>query len=329
MGKTVSKKWIPILIEVVALFAITIPVTRLFCNTYLMSVINSSLIYFIVVAGMTVMAGYGGMISMCSISFMGLSGFICTQLTKTYGMPSWFGIIAGTIGGTLFAVFVGALLLKLEGAYFIFGTLAIVYITFTIFNNYAPLTGANQGIAKVPDLNLFGIVFDDYYSWYVLLLIVAIAVIWLALRIKKTYLGRALMAVKGDKVAATTLGINVYRTKIIGFAVGSSFAALAGALYPLHYNAISYAAFSANVELKIVIMAMLGGVQSVFGAIIGTFIVNALPELLRFMQGYINLLYGVILVLLMVFMPEGLAGLGNKLFSKARKRDRNAGEEKN
>lgn len=297
------------------LCVLSVVITWNFCNSYVMSIINNSMFFFLAAAGMTVMAGYGGILSMCSIAFMGLAGFVCALFAKQFLWPTPLAVLMGFLAGTVFAVFIGSLLLKLEGAYFIFGTLGVVYISYTFFNNYAPLTGANTGIAQVPNLRIFGFTFSNYYTWFILLLALGVIVILITLQIKNSYLGRSLMAVKGDPVAATSLGINVYRTKLIGFTIGSSYAALAGALYCLHYNAISYAAFSSSVQLKLVIMSMLGGIQNVFGALIGAFVVNALPEVLRSVQGFVNLLYGAILVLLMIFMPQGLVGVFQKFFA--------------
>lgn len=303
-----NKKWGIALIALLAYIGVVL-FCRTFLNTYYMSVINECLIYFICASGMTVMMGYGGMMCMCSISMMGMGAFVCAQAYKNYAVPAVPAILLGVLAGALLALIIGMCVLRLQGVFFVFGTLGIVYMMQTVYNNYVPLSNGTNGLAQIPKMQILGYTFNDYYAWLPLLIILAAFCIFVIQRIKNSTLGRSLMAVRDDPIAAQSLGVNVYRTKVIGFVIGGAYAAFAGAIYALHYGNVSYISFSGDAQVKMVTMVMLGGASNVIGTFLGTFIVSVLPEVLRFMQNYMNVANGVLLVLVMIFMPRGLFGL--------------------
>ena len=139
-------------------------------------------------------------------------------------------------------------------------------------------------------------------------------------RIRRSKLGRSLASIRDNDVAAMTLGVNVYKTKVIAFTIACTLAALAGALYAMHSNYVSADMFTYERSTSYIIMAMLGGVNNTFGVFFGSLLVTMLPEWLREIQGYLQLCYGIGIILLMVFMPDGLAGLFKMLFAKLEKK---------
>ena len=139
-------------------------------------------------------------------------------------------------------------------------------------------------------------------------------------RIRSTKLGRSLAAVRDNETAAKTFGINVYMTKVYAFVIAGAICGFAGAIYAMMNKYISADTFSFDVGVQYIIMAMLGGVNNTVGCIVGAILIGMLPEWLRSMEGYMQLIYGVGVILLMIFMPMGLSGLLQSLLKKWRKR---------
>lgn len=306
-------------------------------NSYYMTLFNMTLIYFICTASMSLIFGMGGQLSYCTVTFMGLGAFITAKSTTAFGLPPIVGLICGVVFSAVIALLLSLVLVKMRGAFFTFGTLAVVYMGATIFQNFTPLSGGSEGTAGIPKLNLFGFTFTTLKAWFYLLILVTLLVFALIQRIRVSSLGRSLMAVRDDEVAAQTLGINVYRTKAIAFTLSSALAAFSGGLIALHNGVVSPSLFTFNVQTKFIIMSMLGGINSTLGALLGTMLLQLLPEYLRFLQNYAMLVYGVGIILLLVFMPTGIMGIFESTYKKLRKMrrssatvkeaDRNGGKE--
>lgn len=289
------------------------------CKNSQVNIFNTALILFFCVAGQYIMLGLGGMLWMCSISIMGLSAFVCGFLNTKCSVPILFAMLAGTLAAGIVSFILGALLLKLEGRAFVFGTMGCVYIFSSIFQNCMPFTGGPNGTSGIEKIELFGYRLATFKQWVPFLIAIAVLLVLLLYRIKNTSMGRALMAVRDDATAAQTMGVNVYRTKIIAFTFAGLLAGIGGGFYAAHNGVISAALFTYATQTKLIIMLMLGGVMSPIGALFGTILVNYLPEIARVADQYLNLLYGIMIIIMMIFMPMGLAGLWKALRQKISK----------
>ena len=310
---SVSKLVMPVLC---ILFALIVPLST---NRYQITVVNTALIYYLGALGISVMMGMCGQMTFASISFIGIGAYAATQFSKTLGMPTLLALFAAVVFTALVSLIIGLLLLRLSGGYFTFATMGLVNICASLFINVKPLTGGANGIIGIPDLSIFGFVFDTLYKWFFLLLAVCIGCGMIVQRIRKTSLGRSMAAVRDNELAAKSLGINCYQVKVIAFVVAGAFAGLAGALLAFHNGAVSYALFSFSNATNFVIMVMLGGVNSTLGTFLGTFLVTLMPEVLRPLASYLVLIQGFMIILMMIFMPMGLAGIGQALKEKAKK----------
>ena len=315
------------LIPALVIIIVAVIVSRS-ANDYIKTLLNTSLIYYLCVVGTSITLGLGGQLSMCSVTFMGLGGCVSAQLAVNYGVSAWLAIVIGILVTTLVGFLLGLILERMSGGFFVFGTIGLLQIGSTIFTNFKPLAGGPDGIFGLPRLSLFGYSFDSMQSWFYLLIVIAVLAILLLSRIRSTSLGRSLMAVRDDEIAAYTLGVHVYRTKVIGFTISCALAGAAGALLAFHNGVVSNALFTYSTQLKFIIMTMLGGVNSTIGTLFGTFLVVALPELLRSLANYMNLIYGVTVILLMIFMPMGIGGLVNNLSRKLAKARKARGDAK-
>ncbi|MBC8536046.1 branched-chain amino acid ABC transporter permease [Feifania hominis] len=295
-----------------------------FCNAALknsqVNIINTALIFFFCVSGQYLLLGLGGMLSMCSVTFLGTGAFFCAFLNTKVGVPIIPAMLAGAVATMLIALILGLLLLKLSGPYFMFGTMGVIYIGTSVFQNFTAFTGGPNGTSGIEKLTLFGYRFGTFKAWVPLLGVLAVVLIAILYRIKNTSFGRSLMAVRDDTTAAVAMGVNVYRTKVIAFTFAGLLAGLGGALYAVHNGTISASLFTFGTQTKFIIMLMLGGVMSPVGALCGTVMVNFLPEIARSFDQYLNLIYGIMIIILMIFMPMGLAGLIKAISARIRHR---------
>jgi len=294
------------MLAVIIVMAVIVPVTS---RVYTLTVISGALIYFVACLGNYVILGMCGMVSFASVTFMGIGGYASALLSSRLGINSIVAMLLSTILTMIVALLIGMILMRLKGTFFTFSTVALVQISYSIFNSWKEVTGGPNGLANLPPFEIFGISLSSYKQSYILLLVFCVICVLLALKLRKTTLGRAMNSVRDNEIAAKTMGINVYWTKVIAFAIAAMFAGLAGALM-VHYNHFVVSTyFTFDISTKMIIMTMLGGVDNPIGVFLGAILITMLPEWLKPLQEYIRLVYGVGVMLLMVFMPQGIWGV--------------------
>ena len=295
------------------LFVIIIPAVN---EGYSMMVVNLGLIYSIAVYGLSVMLGMGGQLTFAAVAFMGVGAYITANLCSGrlgFWMNSSLALGVALFATAIIAYFIGMVLFRLKGTYFTFATIGLVQVAWSFFQSYKPLFGGPDGISGISTLNVFVWSPKNYNEWFYFLAVVVFIVALLIEKIRRTQLGRSLAAIRDNEIAAQTLGIDVYKTKVIAFTIAGVLAALAGSLYAMHSQFVSSDMFTFERATSYIIMAMLGGVNNTLGIFVGSVLVTMLPEWLRFMQQYLQLIYGVGVMLLMVFMPMGLAGVASNV----------------
>lgn len=289
-------------------------------SKYMMKIINEGLIYFIAVLGLSVVLGLGGQVTFSTAGIMGIGAYVSAILTTRYGWGTLPALLVAVIACVIFSYFAGLALFRLKGSYFAFASIALVNLIFTILQNWMDMTGGPDGISKIPNLGIGSLECKNYYSYFRLIAIVAVICGLLVQRIRKTYFGRALSSVRDNEIAARCMGINPYRTKVYSFVVAGAFAGLAGSLYAFQAGYITPDPFKFDQSAIYLIMVMLGGVDSTVGAFIGTLLLTILPEKLRILQDYYQLVYGVGVIILMVVMPMGIVGLAKSVRKRFRAR---------
>ena len=317
-------KFAVLLVAVVAFYFL---VSTLCTSLYTMMVVDIALIYSLIAYSVSVLLGMGGELSFAGVSFMGGGAFLLANLTTGRLGPTLSPVVSFLLIIPVFIVIafiIGLILLRLKGTFFTFATIGLVQMTFAIYNNYKPLFGGADGIAGIPTTEIFGMKLMNYNDWFPVLLILAVVVGLVVERIRTTPMGRSLAACRDNETAARVLGVNVYMTKVLAFTIAGVLSAMAGGLYAMLTKFVSADMFTYASSTKYIIMAMLGGVQSTVGAFLGAFIVQVLPQILSAFEGFLQLFWGIAIVLLMVFMPEGLAGivksLGRNLRAKNKKK---------
>jgi branched-chain amino acid transport system permease protein len=276
-------------------------------------------IYLIVTLGMSLLFGYTGQFSFAQAAFFGIGAFSSSSLTVVYKWPIWSGFLVGIFVAGLLAYIVGRPILRLKGFYLAMATLAISTIVFVLMKQLAHFTGGPSGTAGIPYISIGGISLNSPARFYVLAWAAAIVIFFFCKNLINSRTGRAMRAIKDAETAAKVMGIDTadYKAKI--FALSAILGAIGGSLYAHFIAFVSPDSFTANASILIIVILAIGGVYSVWGALIGTALVIALPELLSGFQQYSQLIYGVIVIVIMMFAPFGILGILESLFARLKK----------
>jgi branched-chain amino acid transport system permease protein len=295
----------------------------------------------IVVVGLNLLMGYAGQVSLGQAGFYALgayvSGILSTLAVRHQLLPGvadrwwwpWLAMLVGMVLTGGFAFLVGRPILRLRGNYLAMATLGLGIIIYILGGQFSTITGGHDGLTGIPRLSIGGFVLWPMQRYYFLVWSLAIAVIVVALNIVNSRTGRALRAVHTSEVAASACGVDIERCKVQALVLSAMFSSLAGSLYAHFQRAVSPGPFSFRTSVELVVMAAVGGLSSVWGAPFGVGILYVIRDLIRArMQdvlhihggGYELMLYGVILVAIMIFMPEGLTSGGVNLIRRLKQR---------
>jgi branched-chain amino acid transport system permease protein len=215
------------------------------------------------------------------------------------------------VGGLAFLI--GFPILKLKGHYLAMATLGFGIIVYIVFNETVDLTGGPSGLTGIPNLKIGSLVFDTDLRNYYLIWAFVLGVILLAQNLVNSRVGRALRAIHDSEVAARVMGVNVRLLKVQVFALSALISSLAGSLYAHTMTFLAPASFGFHFSVELLTMVVIGGLGSVYGSLLGAALLTLLPELLRTFQDYDIIVYGLILILVTMFLPGGLASLVDRL----------------
>ena len=250
----------------------------------------------IMALGLNLITGLTGQLSLGHAAFMSIGAYTAAILTMKAGFPFGASLLMGALTAAFFGIIIGFPTLRLNGDYLAIATLGFAEIVKVLLLNM-DITGGALGLSPIPsDTNLS------------LVLILAILTIWVMYRIQYSRFGRGIQAIREDEIAAESMGINTTMYKIQAFAIGSFFAGLGGGLYAHYIQFISPNDFGFLKSVDLISMVVLGGMGSIPGTILGATILTAAPEILRPMAQYRMLIYGLLLVVMMIFRPNGLLG---------------------
>ena len=259
----------------------------------------------IVVIALNLLMGYTGQISLGHAGFYGLGAYASAGLTTHFNWPPLAALIAGATATGLLAWLLARPVLKLKGHTLAMATLGLGIIIAIVINNEAQWTGGPDGMA-VPSFVAAGITVTGETSWYVVAAVLLLLMTWLALNLIDSPVGRALQAIHGSEIAARVAGVDTTRFKVRVFVLSAVVASIAGSVSAHYIGFITpgMAGFFHSIEL--VTMVVVGGMASVFGSIIGAALLTILPQLLQTFEGWEVVVFGVILMATMIFMPKGL-----------------------
>ena len=267
-------------------------------------------IYCLITIGLSLLMGYAGQISIGHAAFFGIGAYVSAILTVRYGLNPWLCMFIGMIIAAVVAILVGAPSLKLKGHYLAMATLAFGIIIYIIFNEEIEWTGGPDGMSGIPGLSLFGFEFDSVVSYFYLVWSFVFAAFIFTINIIQSGTGRALRAIHTSEPAASAMGVDISRFKIIVFVYSAILASLAGSLYAHYLNFINPSTFDLFFSIKLLIMIALGGMHNIWGAIIGAGLITFMSyEWLHYFEELEVIVYGAILLIITIFFPNGLVGV--------------------
>lgn len=250
----------------------------------------------ILALGLNIITGVTGQLSMGHAGFMSIGAYTSAILSMQFGYPYFVSLLAGALMAALFGFLIGIPTLRLEGDYLAMVTIGFAEIIKVFFLNFEP-GGKAVGLSGIPQNTTFVIV------W-----VIVLVVIILNARLLRTRMGRAFYAIRENEIAAESCGINTTRLKVLAFTIGSFLGGLGGGLYAHYMYFIRPQDFAFMKSIELLNMVVLGGMGSIPGTILGTTILTLAPEMLRVVAEYRLLFYGALLVILMIFRPNGLLG---------------------
>lgn len=269
---------------------------ELLFNDYNLRIFISVGIYIIIALGLNLITGVTGQLSMGHAAFMSLGAYSSALLSMNLGAPFAVSLLVGGLTAAFFGVLLGFPTLRLSGDYLAVATIGFAEIVRVVLVNMK-ITGGALGLSPIP-------IKTNLWNVYLLVFLVILAMY----RIENSRFGRALLAIREDEIAAEAMGINIARYKILAFAIGTFCAGLGGALYAHFITYINPIDFGFMKSVEILNMVVLGGMGSIPGTVLGATILTVAPETLRFVNDYRMLFYGALLVIMMIFRPNGLLG---------------------
>jgi len=289
---------------------------------------NYAILYILLALGLNIVVGFAGLLDLGYIAFYAVGAYVYALLASPqFGLhlPFWVILPIGAAVAALFGAMLGAPTLKLRGDYLAIVTLGFGEIIRIFLNNLSRpvnITNGPQGITGIDPFTLPGFRFDSPIKYYYLLLAVVLIVIVINLRLQNSRIGRAWEAIREDEIAARAMGINTRNLKLLAFAMGASFGGIAGGMFSAIQAFISPESFILVESIMVVSMVVLGGMGNVWGVILGALLLSFVPEILRWTVTPVQealfgrmliepevirmLLFGLALVLVMLFRPAGL-----------------------
>jgi len=275
-------------------------------NDYYFTLLNFIGIHTLLVVGLNLLMGYGGQISLGHAAFFGLGAYASGILTATYGVNPWLALVAGLVICGAAAFLIGVPALKLHGYYLAMATLGFGIIVYIVLNEAQPWTGGPSGLAGIPSLSVGGWSFNTPGRLYLLIWPTVGVILGLSANLVDSRTGRALRSLHDSEAAAQSLGVDTARLKLKIFVWSALYASLAGSLYAHTLNFIAPASFGFMFSIKLVTMVVLGGMASIWGSLLGAAVLTVLPEVLTVFHDFEVVIFGAILMVVMIFLPQGL-----------------------
>lgn len=275
---------------------------------YYLKLLNLVWVWTIVTLGLNLLTGLCGQASLGHAAYYGIGAYTTAILSTRLGQPFWVTIPAAIFLGIIVGAITGYPALKTKGPYLALVTIAFGFIAHTVFLNWRGLTAGYQGIGAIPALGTGETLIDIARTTYFLIAIIGLGSVIAAVHLADSRLGRAWKAINDNEFAAAMCGVDVPGTKLQAFVVSTGFASLAGALYAYVTRFVSPDQFTLDVSIMFLVMLILGGLGSTIGAILGVVIVASGHEILSPFPMVEVFLYGLLIIVTMLFFPRGVSG---------------------
>jgi len=316
------KRGFPVLLAL--LFIALLPMV--FTNYYL-TIGCQAMLYTIVALGLNFIVGMSGLMTLGTAAVYGLGAYTSALLSVRLGVSPWLSLIPVGIMGWLIGRGLGYPSLRVQGVYLSLVTIGFNEIVRNLLTNLE-FTGSGTGIRNIPPYSLFGFKIDtQLYSYYFIFAFMIVFIV-VALRIAKSKWGRAFIAVKNNPEALEVCGVDVASVKITAFTLSAIFGCVAGALYAHFVRYITPSTFTVDLSISFVVILIVGGLGNFWGCILGAYVVAFAPQILRSAGNSYKLIYAALMMLVVIFFPNGITRDIRRLIGKCAALARRRGEER-
>ena len=288
--------------------AVLVVVFPFLVSFYQVGIMTSALMFVILGLGLNIVIGYGGLLHLGYAAFYAVGAYNYGLLYLYWGVPFWAALPLGAVSGMVFGLLIGFPVLRLRGDYLAIVTLAFGEIVRLLLENLSGFTKGPEGIAQIPRPGFFSklsLQGATIYLFYIAIVLVLLT-IFVMRRLEDSRIGRALEAMREDEIAAQSMGIDLTKAKLTTFALGAVWAGLVGVILAGKTTYINPGSFTLMESVMILVAVVLGGTGSIPGVILGAFLVTLIPEYFRALQDYRMLMFGVALVVMSIFRPQGI-----------------------
>lgn len=301
------KKFNPVSLGGILILLVLLAAIPFLFNSYVLQVAVYCGIYIMLATSLNLLVGYTGIFSMGHVGFYCVGAYTSALLATKLGMPFVVCFLAGGAVAAIIGALVGFAALRLNDVFLAFATMGLGEVIRIVIQN-ASFTNGALGVTGIPMPEWFGRPMNRVEFYYMVVILVVVLV-FLTNRLVHSNTGRTLMTIRDDANAAASLGVNVFRYKMRAMVLSCFVAGLAGSLYATFVQYINASNFVINVSINIIAMVAIGGMGTVSGPILGAVILQVLPEAIRFLSNYRQLMFGAALVISIMFAPKGLVGL--------------------
>lgn len=302
---TDPKIYLPFLI-IVSLFSLVFP---WIFSTYQTNIMVTALMYVVLGLGLNIVVGVAGLLDLGYVAFYAVGAYSYALLNMHFGLSFWMVLPMGGLLAAGFGILLGFPVLRLRGDYLAIVTLGFGEIIRLILENWNDFSSGPSGISNIPRPGLFGMDLSLNQSityLYYLMILMVIFTIFVVNRLQNSRIGRAWFALREDEIACQAMGIDKTRTKLSAFALGAFWAGMVGVIFAAKTTFINPASFTFLESAIILCIVVLGGMGSIIGVIIGALVLILMPEYLRAFSEYRMLIFGAVLVMMMIFRPQGI-----------------------
>jgi branched-chain amino acid transport system permease protein len=292
-----------------------------FLKSYGIYLLSYWLVFVIATMGLNLTVGYAGQTSLGHAAFLGIGAY-CVAIVMKLGLSFWLGLPLSAVSCFVIGLGLGFPALRVQTIYLAFATLGFNIAMWLVMRNEEWLTGGTSGINDVGRPGLFGLSLDGNLAYYYFILAVAALLAALLWGLLRSPWGKAFTALRDNPIRAESLGVHVRAYTLLAFAIGASYAGVAGALFASLVQFVEPTPFTLSTSFTMYLMVVVGGSGTFFGPLVGAVVGVLLPEWLRFAQGWYLVAFGLAVVALMLWLPDGLASIPDRL--KARSEARHA-----
>ena len=277
-------------------------------SRYILRVITLSMLYVVLSLSLNLLIGYLGQMSMGHAAFWGVGAYAGAILSTRFSASIWAELAAAILVSALLGLLLGLPVMKLKGYYLTIVTMGFCEILRLVELNSMSITRGPLGITGIKGFRIFGLSVNSPRGYYYVFLFLVVFTVFILHRFSVSRLGLAVKAIRENELAAQAMGIHVFACKLAVFSLSAAIAGVAGVFYAHYQTMVMPSQFTTGVSMQIVTMTIFGGLGNIAGSILGAFSLTFLPELLRGLDQYRQLFYGILIVLMMLVKPNGLLG---------------------